>query len=202
MNVTRFESLGDNCEFGFVLRTYGVKRGGLFRWALTTVPVLCNTLGAKVDKFYRLENLEPSNPRMLRDKATGLRFHSEMIKDSAFVENYFQIYQDEIKKIHYLYSQFQMRLADPACILVYKDNRNPDADKIQKLADTIKADGKAKLLYVTRQADIPPGEVRAKGGNLYYGKIDRLAEYSTAQDFSKRVWGQVLENADKMIPHH
>lgn len=33
MHLVRFESLGDNCEFGFVHRRLSYEDGSLFRWA-------------------------------------------------------------------------------------------------------------------------------------------------------------------------
>lgn len=45
--VARFESLGDNCEFGFVQRRSGVEDGGLLRWAVSPPEALLKAIRSR-----------------------------------------------------------------------------------------------------------------------------------------------------------
>jgi len=75
----RFESLGDNCEFGFVQRQLGLESGGLFRWSVTSATSLITLLETRFEDLYRFENLVPTNSKnMIRDTATDIGFHTEM----------------------------------------------------------------------------------------------------------------------------
>ena len=38
--LNSFESLGDNCEFGFVQRKFGTEPAGLLRWAIASPAAL------------------------------------------------------------------------------------------------------------------------------------------------------------------
>jgi len=46
IDLQRFESLGENCEFGFLLRHHQVASGGFFRWAFTPLHSLIRILAA------------------------------------------------------------------------------------------------------------------------------------------------------------
>lgn len=200
MRIERFESLGDNCEFGFVLGRHGVRGSNLLRWALTTIPVLQNALKTDFSDLYEFDNLEPSAKRMLRDRGTGIRFHSDMVREKKFVENHKEIYDQEVNKVTMLRDRLRQKLRDPQAIFVYKDNRNPPETKIRELAQTLADHSPANLLYVTAAGDDPIGSVVQKAPNLWFGRIDRLAEYSSANDLSAEVWSQILEQADRTIP--
>ncbi len=63
MNINRFESLGDNCELGFVLTRHKIGHSSLLRWSLTTLPVLCAVLRDDFSDLYKFSNLEPARPR-------------------------------------------------------------------------------------------------------------------------------------------
>src|SRR6516225_7169551 len=84
--LRHFESLGDNCEFGFVQRANGYEDGGLFRWSISPLEKLILCFDENFKDLYLFENLEPSAPDMVRDIATGLMFHTQMHSiDGQFV---------------------------------------------------------------------------------------------------------------------
>lgn len=200
MDIKRFESLGDNCEIGFVLREHGVAHSNLLRWTLTTIPVLTKVLESDFDGMYQFENLEPSAPRMLLDRATGLRFHSDMVRDFKFVDNHRAVYDREIKKVEMLTHRLRDRLTNPDTIFIYKDNRNPPEARVSALAKLVSSRGGANMLYVTEHGPMDVGSDKQHGPNLWYGRIDHLADYATANEYSQEVWAQLLEAASASIP--
>ena len=56
-SLSRIESLGDNCELGFVLRRLGSEEGMLFRWASMQPESLLATLRADFERFYEFDDL-------------------------------------------------------------------------------------------------------------------------------------------------
>lgn len=124
--LKRFESLGDNCEFGFVQRANGCEEGGLLRWAISPLDKLIDCLDTEFTNFYRYENLEPSAPDMVRDAGTGLAFHSEMrsingqfVLDDATRR---EVYARERTKMDYMRDKFLSRIRQENTVLVYKRN--------------------------------------------------------------------------------
>ncbi|KMK63961.1 hypothetical protein [Puniceibacterium sp. IMCC21224] len=200
MNITRFESLGDNCELGFVLKRHQIGYSSLLRWSITSIPVLCDLLRTDFAGLYAFDNLEPCAPKMLLDRGTGVKFHSDMVRDRKFVANHRAVYDQEINKVMHLRLRLQTKLRDPNAIVIYKDKHTPPQSAVQDLADLVSARGGANLLYVTKEGDQAPGSVVRKGPHLYYGRIDRFAEYATVQDSSADVWDAILGNADQMCP--
>jgi hypothetical protein len=67
----RIESLGDNCELGFVLRHLGVEAGSLFRWAAMKPEQLLMKLRADFDGMYEFANLSPLRPAMVPTRGTA-----------------------------------------------------------------------------------------------------------------------------------
>src|ERR1041385_7120891 len=75
--VAKFESLGDNCEFGFVQRHHGLEPGGLLRWASsTTLDGLVQALECRFAGLYQLDDLSPYTANMVVDCKFGIAFHS------------------------------------------------------------------------------------------------------------------------------
>lgn len=103
----KFESLGDNCEFGFIQRTQGYEDGGLFRWArIKKIDDIVNIIANDFVDVYLFENLTPMNLDMIRDDKYGILFHSEVLskrQDGIWVtemsdEEQKRIYQREYTK--------------------------------------------------------------------------------------------------------
>ncbi|MCW1933922.1 hypothetical protein [Pararhodobacter zhoushanensis] len=199
MDIARFESLGDNCEFGFVMARHQPKKSSLLRWALTPFPVLTRLLRDDFKDLYQFENLEPTSPKMLLDRGTGVRFHTDMVRDSVFVEDHKAVYEKEIHKVAHLRQRLEEQLQNPDMIFVYKGRQELPKAELQTLADLVSRRGGAQLLYVTAKGDLPPGSVEAHGDNLHIARIDRFADYATANVTSEAVWDQILENASIKI---
>ncbi len=203
--LQRFESLGDNCEFAFFLRESGYDEGSLFRWTLIkNYHALLALIESDFSDFYIYENLIPSWQDMVLDQKHDLCFHTEMYSDNisncwswrySEQENNL-IYKKEMDKIKYLVDKFRKSLADENKIFVVKSNGNNLDDIVLALSKEFKKHGDSKILYVKSDADSSNvGEITKVTDNLFTAVIDRFADYSRANEYSREGWQAIINNA-------
>jgi hypothetical protein len=197
--LRRFESLGDNCEFGFVQRAIGENPSGLLRWAISPPSSLMTALASDFDDFYQYPNLLPSAADMVRETRYDLFFHTSMRSfDKVFVEPEAarrQTYQAEKAKMDHLLTRFRARLADPATIFVYKTNAGVSDQQADDLRRAIRRYGPGHLLVVRTASDRGAwGTVQRRDDGLLIGHVDRFAPYSQADDVSVEVWRKLICN--------
>jgi hypothetical protein len=202
--LQRFESLGDNCEFGFVQRANGYEDGGLLRWSISPLDSLALCFEADFRDLYRFENLAPSAPDMVRDSATGLMFHTRMHSiDGHFVlaeEARRQIYAQESQKIDHLLNKFRQKIQRPDTICVYKRNSGVTDSDAMRLQCALSRIGSCKLLIVRATEDRARwSTVEPCGAGLFVGLIDEFAPYFAADHLSIRIWNRLLQNASRII---
>ena len=198
--LLRFESLGDNCEFGFAQRAYGIDTGGLLRWSFSQFPSMIRALQRNLQDIFQYDSLVPYTNDMVRDVQSNICFHSQMksngttfLADDSVRRPIFSV---ELAKIEYVTKKLLARMKDPSVILVYKCNRNLSDDEIQTLADTLAPFGPAQLLVVRTGEN--PGSVRRINDRLMLGVIDRFAPYDQAHDISLDVWMRIARAADAL----
>jgi hypothetical protein len=198
--LQRFESLGDNCEFGFVQRANGFEDGGLLRWSVSPLDKLILCLDTNFKDFYLFDNLEPSAPDMVRDTGTGLMFHTQMHSiDGRFVldeDACREIYVKEKGKMDHLLHKFRRRIQQPGVICVYKRNSGTTDDEAQYLQRSLNKLGRSRLLLVRSTDDKARwGTVDRSALGFLVGLLDEFAPYSAADQVSIRVWNELLKNA-------
>jgi hypothetical protein len=202
--LQRFESLGDNCEFGFVQRANGYEDGGLLRWSISPLDKLILCFETDFRDLYLFKNLEPSTPKMVRDIATGLMFHTQMHSiDGHFVlaeEARREVYAIERQKIDHLLDKFRQKVRQADTICVYKRNSGiTDADAI-RLQQSLSKLGPSNLLIVRSTDDRARwGTVECSGSGLFVGLIDQFAPYFAADRVSIHTWNRLLQNASEFI---
>ncbi len=211
MNIERFESLGDNCEFGFVQRELGTESGSLFRWAfIPDYADLVATIESDFNAFYQLGNLVPTWSNMVEDRACRLRFHTEIFSSrqddaSPWVFNgtsdeQRDIYAREIGKMDYLVEKFKEGLATGNRIYVVKKNGNAPMKHLVPLQAAMDRYGKSTILTVTEALPhMPSGTVCQIGDRLCIGYIDRFADYGQADDISLDAWKKILARAQEIF---
>jgi hypothetical protein len=202
--LQRFESLGDNCEFGFVQRANGYEGGGLLRWSISPLDKLIVCLETDFRDLYMFDNLAPSAPDMVRDVATGLMFHTQMhsidghfvLGDAARLE----IYAREKHKMDYLLDKFRRKIREQDTVCVYKRNSGITDTDAKRLQQSLNKLGPSHLLVVTSTADHTRwgAAERSKSGFLA-GWIDEFAPYFAADHISIRIWNLLLRNASGYI---
>ena len=160
--ITRFESLGDSCEFGFVQRNFGYEPLSLLRWVATTTDKLISGLE---QGFPGIDNLE--------NTYANEEFTSEyVITNRTFFQNmYTHVRKDQVKDEARFLSQMRRglaRLADKLfedleeCekVFVHRSLSTIDAPTLKRLTSALRKHGPAKLLVVQATSDShPTGEL-------------------------------------------
>jgi len=205
-SLNRFESLGDNCELGLVLRALGNENGGFFRWTLCPLESLVKLISDDFANVYRFENLVPHSPIMVRDEAYGLAFHSHMKStDQDGVLSYLETdegrratYQAELPKVEHLIGKFRNRLLSRGTIFVVKKNYVPSAEGVITELVELLAERSGhrdfQVLWVRSNND-KAGLVEQKTANLLLGYLSRFAPYIGAHQFESEEWRSLLAGA-------
>lgn len=208
----RIESLGDNCELGFVLRRLGNEAGSLFRWAAMSPSQLLAMLRDGLEGFYQLANLKPLRPSMIRDAAYGIGWHSELrCRDEGgamvFVappEERERIHAREMRKLRYLVAKFRARLRLGGVVFVVKCNDGIPPGVLVQLHEALRAEaqGTPVTLLEVKVPDDPAlvGTVHEQAPGLLSGYVPKLALYSAADTGEFKAWCDVLAGALAMAP--
>lgn len=88
----RFESLGDNCEFGFVQRHFGAGPLSLFRWGATTIDMLTSALDADLNGIGKIGHTTvstyPSGELVLHDNQYFSSMHTHFHRESVNIADF------------------------------------------------------------------------------------------------------------------
>lgn len=199
-----FESIGDNCEFAFFLRESGYDDGSMFRWTLIkNYESFLNLLNNDFNNIYKYENLVPSWQDMVLDKSCDICFHTTMYSDNSSdcwqwrfsEEENRKIHSKELEKIQYLVEKFKKGVSSGNKTYVLKNNANNLDDLALRISNYLKSKGTCNLLYVKEASGSNlSGNVRKLAENFFVGFIDRFADYSRANEYSRQSWESLLKN--------
>jgi hypothetical protein len=204
--IERFESVGDNCEFGFLQQHHHHEAGGLLRWALLgSSEALIRGIQTRFAGMFAFENLVPAGGgTMVFDTKAGIAFHTQMRSSETGGTWQFDLSEAERRVIHaeeagkmaYLVEKFFTTLAEGRKILVFKQNRIVPRPVAEAILAAVSTYGECSLLFVDPQG---PGEtagtVERLSERLYRGVIDRFAPYEQANDISVACWTAICEAA-------
>ena len=208
---SQFESLGANCEFGFVQRRAGLEPPGLLRWAMATSPAaLTAAIKGDFAGIFAFENLVPFNEGMVLDRALGLAFHSALRSVAApngFVfadpeEDRRDLYRFEQARIAGLLEGIRTTMREGSRIFVFcKYHGVMTPHEIAYLFAALRERGPARLLIVSLATpDKPAGSMIAHVPGLLHGRIDRFAPGDHADDVSFALWQTLCRRALEMAP--
>jgi hypothetical protein len=196
--MLRFESLGENCEFGLVQRKGGAEPLGLLRFSSTPLPKLLAALTARFEGLGRSDKISvdlASSGReyMISDKTFGLYYHAWVMAGERPPED---VHRREIRRLPYLVRKLVEDLTDGEKIFVYRSMTPIAESQAIKLVDAIRSYGPSTLLWMElANPGHPPGTVEWIAPGLMRGRMDRFAPGSNAHDFSFGCWEQVCRNA-------
>ena len=204
--VMRFESCGDNCEFGLLQRKVGVERMALLRYAgVADVFALADAIGNRFEGFAEGDalHIHPFGPEwMAAIPAQRMNFHTgRIIADIA--ED--RIRTEERRKLQFLAQKFIDDIEDGVKIFVYRTLRDgrggPDGMKgMDRLFEAMRTIGPARLLWVNEADDAhPAGSVREVRDGLYHGYVERLAPHHDAFANDPEGWLKLLAAAAELI---
>jgi hypothetical protein len=210
--ILRFESLGDNCELGFVLRNLGCEGGSLFRWTAMTPHQLLSQLRAKFEGMYEFPNLQPLRTDMVTDVAYGVGWHSSMTSKLIEGQQKFlldesarrKIYRSESRKIRYLRAKFIARAQLGGLIFVIKSNEEIGNENIEGIFEAISdlAAGARFALLEVRASSDPTliGTVAQRHPGMLRGYVSRFAPNTEASAVDMDAWMSTLDAALRLFP--
>ena len=196
--VVRFESLGENCEFGLVQRQCGAEPIGLFRFSSAPLPRLLKALRAKFKGMGRPGNIvveESSNGReyMVQDKAFGFLYHAWVLVGEMEPAD---VARRESRRLPLLVRKLVEDLTNGEKIFVYHGMDPLSSSEGKELASALQAYGPATLLWVELADEVhAAGTVEQLEPGLLKGYMDRFAPGENAHDLSLDCWVSVCRNA-------
>ena len=200
--VMKFESMGDNCEFGLMQRMIGSERLSLLRYAgVGNVERLAAAISNGFDGFGEHGDIAVSqhgNEWMAHAFGPGLAFHTGRSVGSITHE---RILQEETRKLAFMAQKFIGDAEAAEKIFVYRvlrDERGgPEGTRgMDLIYDALQKHGPVRVLWVNVQDDANPhGKVELVRERLYRGWIDHLAPHWDAFDFRPRSWLELLREA-------
>lgn len=192
--LSRFESLGDNCEFGVVQRYARIEPLGLFRWNSTTLPALMAVLGEE------FANVDPENVElythkngefMVRLPPWGFQYHTHLFEGSIEPE---RLREQQVKVIGFLKRRMLEDLRSGEKIFVRKGTDTRATQAVLDLHRQLLRYGRNTLLWVIPEDEShPAGMVEVLETGLLRGYIDRFAPAEDAYDCSP-VWLDLCRN--------
>lgn len=191
------ESVGDNCEFGFVQRYQFYEPSSLFRWTVTPIDRLTAYLREPKSLFLRENLQQPTDSDLVLDTASGFYFHSELTVEDGETrrllkaeEGADKIYKAELEKIDYLVSKFFNNLKSTPGIYIYKRNNPVTDDEFLALAHAIRAFNQGHVVLCVRAAEEVRLDMMSEG--VFAGTICKFADYHTANIVDEQSWKQLL----------
>lgn len=196
--LERFESLGDNCEFGLLQRRLGSERAGLLRHAEAPgVLRLADAIRRDFVDFGTPGDLwvnDFGGEWVATSKSTGFTFHTGVATHAMTPE---QLQEAESTRLAFMARMLLEDLAAGDRIFVRRVGEGEPEAGLPDLLAAMREKGPARLLWVTGATEARPhGTVEARGDGLYRGYHGKLAPYASAPDFDIAAWLELLRAAD------
>lgn len=207
-NLSVFEGLGDNCEFGFVLRYLLNEEGSFFRWTSVPVDAVQRLLMCDFKDVYLFDNLGPSSDTMVCDRSFDIHFHSRMksvVRDGrrTFVDDVVanrRLFEVERDKVMYLVDKFRKRAKEQCLAFVLKKNAGLTESEVAKTYSVLLDYCKFQPFLLVVESMSKPGvagqagDVRRLAANIFLGGVTSLAPYDRADAARYEEWVNILKS--------
>ena len=195
----KFESLGENCEFGLFQRRCDAEPLGLLRFSSTFMRNLIRGIVSGFDGLGAIDDIDPrleGGPRkeyMIHEKKYTLVYHTFVYEGQRSI---WLMREQESARLKFLRRKFIEELEANDKIFVYKFGAGVSEEEILPLQMALNRYGDATLLWVVQaERDRPVGTIEAVMPGLLKGYIDRFAPDDNAHDLSFEGWLRVCANA-------
>jgi hypothetical protein len=194
----RFESLGDNCEFGIVQRLCGIEPLALLRFTATPLPSLINGLlsefaGLGDPDFIELDIRGEKGEYILFERRYNLTYHTFIYANELSMD---QVLRREAKKLTLMRRRMMDDLRAARRDYVIKHNDGLAEDDVIILSGLLRTFGPNNLLYVApASAERPPGTVTRRLPGLAFGSMAAFAPYDNAAATSVDHWVALCRKA-------
>lgn len=199
--VTRFESLGDNCEFGLVQRKMGAEPLGLLRFSYIELPLLLRGLRRGFEGLGDPDTTEvaadPNGEFVVRELVYGMTYHTFQYDTDMNIET---VRQQQAARLGFLRRKLMEDIGDGEKIFVLKRTPPLRPEEVLPVYAVLNEPGRNWLLWmVPSDATHPPGTVEVLLPGLLRGYIDRFAPNENAHDLSLAAWLAVCEGAWRAV---
>jgi hypothetical protein len=200
--ITRFESLGDNCEFGLVQRQCGAEPLGLFRFSYIALEQLLRGLEQGFVALGKPEQLRcrispgPPPEFIIEDDGYAMIYHTFQYDPAA---DPVALLANQPARQRFLARKLMEDVAQGEKIFVIRRSAPLTEHDVLPLHGLLNRLGRNTLLYVVpAEDDTPPGTVEQVIPGLLKGSIARLAPDDNAHDLAVQSWLEVCVNAWKL----
>lgn len=186
--MLRFESLGENCEFGLAQRRAGAEPLGLLRFASAPLPYLLTALAAGFRGMGAPGSVTVTlggdgQEFMVRDDVYGLLYHAGAGTDPV------RIAARETQRMRFLIDKLLGDITAGDKIFVFHAVKNVRRRAADLLAAAMAQFGTAPLLWVEpANAEFPCGTVQRLSETMFIGHLGRFASADNAHDLDFPGW--------------
>jgi len=203
--VMKYESWGENCEFGLVQRHFEAEPVGLLRWVYCPADMLITLLEQQFRGLGDLENLRLSrtkwNEYFIKDTKYGITFHTFSYKDIVDEPMFMR---QQSRRISYLANELLASLQEGNNRVVYKTGTGIIDAQIQRIYSLLQQySANNKFLYVSVTSNkAQAGTILSVDSGFMHGKISRENPTRTQQgdvwDIPYDEWRSILEKAESI----
>jgi len=194
----RFESLGDNCEFGLVQRRCGAEPLGLLRFANINLATLIRGIrsgfaGLGEPGTVLLVDDPADDEYVVRETMYDMTQHTFIYKADESPDG---LLARQCNRLRFLRRKLMEDIRNGEKIFVYKRNLPLQEAEVLPLLMTLYDYGTNTLLWISPADEAhPAGSVERRVPGLLHGFIDRFAPSENAHDLSFDVWITLCRNA-------
>lgn len=199
--MASLQSLGVNCELGFVQRGFGVNALGLLRWNSITLDRLMVALANRWEGLGAKENTTSSvngeGEILITDHKYGFRNHTHAYTTRGDKEE--AIYKRELVRLPYLARMLMEEIEGASKLFVFHDAGGSPRAQLDKLLAQLRAYNRDNwLVWVTRaDGEHRPGDVVVLEDGLIQGFLDEFQPLGWVRSTSQ-IWPTVLQNAHEV----
>lgn len=197
----RFESIGDNCEFGLVQRYCGVENLGLLRFSASHIDDLVHALDTDFELYGRGDDLlvypHVSNHLFCRSRRYVFEYNTG---HPAGSDDPAAVLKRESRKVAYLKRRFLEDLRLGEKILVRKAGPDEGPDQSADLLRAVRRHGPCEVLTV-KAAEGGPRLRRHEGGWLE-GRVERFAPYDQVDAVDLTPWLDLCHRTSEFVHGH
>ena len=191
--VLRFESIGENCELGFVQRHFGAEPLGVFRWAGISYGALIDALGSRLEGIGDPQQtdllINPNNNEYYtQDRRYGMSMHTFILQGGASSNS---VKNKMCRRLVYLREKLIEDFADPSKIFVFNSASPLTDEDLMRLRRALDAYGATPLLHVAPHPHMPPGAVAPASERVWRASLGRTG-------YDGRVWNVEFESWEKI----
>jgi hypothetical protein len=198
--MLRFQSIGDNCEFGMVQRYCTAEPLGLFRFSAASIPSLIDALNGDLKEYGAPGDLEVfsghGDALWCRSRHHGFTYNTNHPVGSIAPE---ALAEGEYRRVGYLKRRLLEDLAEGTRIFVRKGLPSEPIEAFLSLREAIGRHGPSVVLRVEETDDptrVGHAEWHARG--ILRGYVRRFSPYEGGMRIDLEPWVSLCRNASSL----